>query len=63
MIEVCDRLSHREKTLLGIELAPEKHGHDLGGCHRRGRGGLELGKPGRVMRAQLRHAGMDADER
>ena len=63
MIEVRDRLAHREKTLLHIKLAPEQQRHDLGRRYRCDRSGFELGKPGRVVRAQLRHARMDSDER
>ena len=58
VVEVGDRLAHREKALLQVELAAEQHRHEIGrratGVAPRPR--LELRQPRRVVRAQLRDA-------
>ncbi len=53
-----DRLAHRKKTLLHIELAPKEHGQEIGrrGASRRGGdGGAKLFQPCGMVRAQLRN--------
>ena len=57
VVEVRDRLAHREEALLQVELAAEQHRDEVGGADRRVRGGNrrdELGEPRGVVRAQLR---------
>ena len=53
MIEVRDRLAHREKALLQVELAPEQHGHHVGRGH--GRRARRRWRPG-ARRAAPRDA-------
>lgn len=58
-----NRLAHREKALLQVELAPEEHRHDVCGADRPVRRGFELSKASDVVGAQLLDAGGNAYKR
>src|SRR5207302_799841 len=53
MVEVGDRLAHREKALLQIELATEEHGDEFGCRAWLVRRRDQLGQPRVMVRAQL----------
>jgi len=57
MVQVGDRLAHREKPLLQVELAAKQDRKDIRGRDGATRGGFELGKAGDVVGAQLFDAG------
>ena len=67
VIEMGDRLAHREEALLQVELAAEQHRHDAraadSGASAAATASCELGEARVVMRAQLRDARGDAAER
>ena len=66
IIEMGDRLAHREIPLLDVELAAEKHGNEIGSAERcggRAHRVVELGEPRLVMRPELRDAQRDPAER
>src|SRR5208337_4236296 len=62
VVQVGDRLAHREKALLQVERAPEQHRQHFRRGDQKARRGLELGQAGDVVGTQLHDAGADPDE-
>jgi hypothetical protein len=63
MVEVGDRLAHREKALLQVELAAEEHRNEFGCRAWLVRRRDQLGQPRVMVRAQLLDTRTGADKR